>query len=216
MPVVASDLEGTLSSGATWRGIGRYMEENGLSGTYRIFFFTRVPGIIGTRLGWVDRDQFGHQWMIDLIKLFKGRRPDQMDELAEWVVEHELWPNRREAVIAEIESHRRSGRRIILASGAYLPIVRAFAKRIGAEALATDFETADGRLTGRLAGPMTVGPLKAERLGAALNGDLLVTAYGDTAADVPMMQLSAAPVAVAPDEALATAAREHGWRVIAE
>jgi len=216
MPVVASDLEGTLSSGATWRGVGRYMEENGLSGTYRLFFFTRVPGIIGTRFGWMDRDKFGHNWMLDLIRLFKGRRPEQMAEMAEWVVEHELWPSRREAVIAEIESHRRSGRRIILASGAYLPIVQAFAKRIGAEAIATDFELADGRLTGRLAGPMTVGALKAERLGAALNGDTLVAAYGDTAADVPMMLLSAAPVAVAPDEALAAAARERGWRVIEE
>ncbi|MBI5878122.1 MAG: HAD-IB family phosphatase [Chloroflexi bacterium] len=216
MPVVASDLEGTLSSGATWRGIGRYLEASGQSGAYRRFFFTRVPGIVAVRLGWMDRDKFGQSWLIDLVGLFKGSTPEQLAEMGEWVVENELWPKRRAAVIAELEAHRKEGRRVVLASGSYLPVLEAFARRLGAEAIATGFEMVDGRATGRLTGPMTVGPLKAERLRTALNGDALVAAYGDTAADVPMMQMSAAPVAVAPDEPLAAAAREHGWRVMAE
>ncbi len=216
MPVVASDLEGTLSSGALWRGVGRYLESHGGAGPYRRFFFSRVPGILAVRLGWKDPNKFGQRWVIDLVRLFKGYAPDQLAAMGEWVVENELWPQRREAVIAELESHRREGHRIVLASGSYRPVLEAFAKRLGAESIATGFEMADGRATGRLTGPMTVGTLKAERLRAALNGDTLAAAYGDTAADIPMLQMSAAPVAVAPDEQLATLADARGWRIIEE
>lgn len=215
MPVVASDLEGTLSGGAMWRGVGRYLEAHGRSGPYRRFFFSRVPGILAARLGWIDNYRFGQSWVIDLVKLFKGCTPDQLAEMGEWVVENELWPQRREAVLAELEAHRRDGRRIILASGSYLPVLEAFARRIGAEAIATGFEMADGRATGRLSGPMTVGPLKAECLRAALNGDALIAAYGDTVSDVPMLEMSAAPVVVAPDAQFTETARQRGWRIIA-
>jgi phosphoserine phosphatase len=216
VPVVASDLEGTLSSGAMWRGVGRYLEAHGRSGPYRRFFFSRVPGVLAVRLGWMEPNPFGQRWVIDLVKLFRGDTPEQLAEMGEWVVENELWPQRREAVIAELEAHRRGGSRLVLASGSYLPVLEAFARRIGAEAIAAGFEMSDGRATGRLSGPMTVGPLKAECLRTALNGDTLVAAYGDTAADIPMLEMSAAPVAVAPDEQLAAAAGARGWRVIAE
>ena len=35
--VVASDLEGALSTGAQWRGIGRYLVANGRALAYRLF-----------------------------------------------------------------------------------------------------------------------------------------------------------------------------------
>lgn len=213
--IIASDLEGTLSAGAGWRGIGKYLPAHGRAGVYRRFFLGRLPGVFGVRMGLLDRDAFGHNWLVKLAGTLKGMSAEELAAMGEWVVENELWSQRRENVLAELAAHRAQGHRLVLASGSYEPVLAAFARRIGAEGIATPFEFAGGRATGKLAGPMTTGVLKAERLRAALNGEPLVAAYGDTFADVPMLEMAQSAVAVDPDERLARIARERGWRVIA-
>lgn len=39
--VVAFDVEGTLSTGAQWRGIGRYLVRHGRALSYRLFRLSR-------------------------------------------------------------------------------------------------------------------------------------------------------------------------------
>jgi phosphoserine phosphatase len=92
-----------------------------------------------------------------------------------------------------------------------------FASRIGAEAMGTVPEMANGTSTGRpQGGGMNVGQSKVERLQALLGGQELAMAYGDTLADVPMLRLSKQAVAVHPDRALHELAVRSGWRILGQ
>ena len=112
--LVASDLEGTLTTGETWRGVGRYLRaERGpwTAARYRAFFAANTPGALLARRGVIDEQAMRLRWMRDLARFFRGFDTAELGHMAEWVVEHELWPKRREAVIAELATHRAAGQR---------------------------------------------------------------------------------------------------------
>ncbi len=132
--------------------------------------------------------------MVDLARLFKGWDEPALRRMAEWVVEHELWAQRRPSVIAELEAHRRAGARLILASATYQQVIEIFAERCGAQAIGTPLEIAGGLATGGIDGRLNAGVEKAERLRVAIAPERPSIAYGDSASDIPMLELSAAAV----------------------
>lgn len=213
--VIATDLEGTLTAGSTWRGVGRYLSEHGQRGRYRRFLYLRLPQVFLARRGLIDMQAFRERWMRDLTRLLRGMRRDEIEAMADWVIEHELWPERRGDVLAELETARADGARIVVASGTYAPIAARFAARLGGEAIGTELAfDAEGLATGVFVGTMGTGDEKVARLVAALGGAPLDCAYGDTAADIPMLLMAASAVAVHPDAELERTARERGWRII--
>jgi HAD superfamily phosphoserine phosphatase-like hydrolase len=213
--VVATDLEGTLTAGSTWRGVGRYLSEHGHRGRYRRFLYLRLPQVFLARRGLIDVQAFRERWMRDLTDLLRGMPRDGVEAMADWVFDHELWPERREDVLAELLAERAGGARLIVASGTYTPIAERFAERLGAEAIGTDLAyDADMRATGRFDGSMGTGEEKVARLKVALGDAPLAVAYGDTMADVPMLSLAATGVVVHPDAELRRLALERGWRII--
>ncbi len=217
MEYIASDLEGTLTAGEVWRGIGAYLSANGRKNSHRRFIATHYPGAILVKLGILDKQWYKDRWMIDQTKLLAGYTADEIHALSEWIVEHEEWPARRESVVAELRRHHDEGRTVLIASGAFEPIINAFAHKLGFErfyALGTALEYVAGRTTGKIDGRLSVDTVKAERVRECVQNGVLVAAYGDTAADATMLALSQNPVAVAPDPALARVAQEKGWRII--
>jgi phosphoserine phosphatase len=211
---VASDLEGTLTTGESWRGVGRYLKERGRGRAYRAFVLARMPGYLAMKLGLVSEQAFRDGWMERLARLLRGMGPEELERIARWVVDEELWPKRREGVLRELAEHREAGRRVVLAAGAYGPVLEEFARRIGAEAVGTPLEYSGGVATGRLIGAVNTGRAKAERLAERVGGAGVYAAYGDTIADLPMLESSEAPVAVHPDPGLRRVARARGWRVL--
>ncbi len=216
--VIVSDLEGTLTAGESWKGVARYLKTHGRAAQYRWFFLKHLPEALLAKGRLIDVQRFKDRWQVDMSRLFSGFTVDELSRMGEWVVEHELWPQRRRAVLAEIAALGAAGHRLVLASGTYQPVLEAFARRTGAEALGTLLEVADGLATGRLTGWVNVGRAKAERLTGWLaeRSASIRAAYGDTAADLPMLALSAYPVAVCPDARLAREAARLGWRVLTD
>ena len=214
--VVASDVEGTLTTGETWRALGRYYQQFGKRGSYRRFFAARMPGFILAKLGIVSEAAFKTRWIEDLAQFFAGMNAEELARVAAWVVEHELWAKRRLDVVAELERHVQAGHTLVLASGVYQPVLAALAERLGAAAVGTPLEMtgADGVATGQLVGEVNTGEAKLMRLETWLSGRSLNVAYGDTEADVPMLKRAEDAVAVHPNTELASVAHERGWRVL--
>ena len=171
----------------------------------------RLFAALKARAGLTDKQAFQISWMEDLASFFEGMSRESFNDLARWVVEHELWPKRRKDVIAAIKLRQQAGEKLVIASGSYEPIVRIFAKRLGAEALGTELELDGSRYTGKLTEAINVQTYKAQKLKTFLNDSPLSAAYGDTEADIPMMMLSEQPVAVYPDKTLARMAKDLGW-----
>lgn len=212
--IVAADVEGTLTSGETWKAVGRYLADHGRARAYRAFFLAHLPGALLVKARLLPQPWYRDRWMADLAQLFRGWDELELRRMAEWVVEGELWALRRAPVIAELEEHRRQGATLVLASATYQPVLEAFAERCGARALGTRLEIVSGVATGRISGRVNAGREKSDRLVAAIRPERVSIAYGDSSSDIPMLELSAAPVAVHPDAGLRKLAALRGWRVL--
>lgn len=217
---MVADLEGTCTAGETWRGVGAWLTANGRRGRYRRFLAPRMAAIPLVRVGLLSRQAFRDRWIADLARLLDDLDADELARVAEEVVDRHLWPGRRVAVIAELEAAAAAGARVAIATGTYQPVLDAFIARLVAgpagpiAGLGTALEVAAGRTTGRLVGRIGTGTRKARRVRAWAGEELLAAAYGDSLADVPLLEMASAPVAVAPDAELRPLAVARGWRIL--
>lgn len=121
--------------------------------------------------------------------------------------------------------HVSQGHRIFFVSGTIEPLAHILTRfpapqgpRWSAEICATKLETRDGVWTGRVVGEHMSGRAKAAALRAsAVRHDLALAesyAYGDSFADVPMLETVGHPIAVNPQARLAHIARRRNWLVL--
>lgn len=227
-PLVVSDMDGTLTTAETWRAVLAWLDAHHPSPAAHRFVAVRLPLVILAKAGLYDKERFRARWLADLAALLRGRTAAELAAMGEWVVERHLWPARREAAIeavaaalpAALAAGGVTGRAgqpaaVILATGAYQPVADAFARRIDAgHAIGTPLELRDGLATGRLAAPVGSGAQKAAAVVAQAGGGAVLAAFGDTAADIPLLELADRPVAVAPDARLLRIARERRWEVL--
>ncbi len=213
--VVAADVEGTLSAGAAWKGMRDYLRANGEGDKYKKFLRRWMFRIIKFRLGLIANERaFKEQWIVEMLHLFTDYSPERMLEMGHFVVENEVWPNRRQAVVDELLAHKENGRRVILVTGVMEPVLTHVAQKMGIEAIGTPLLYADGRFTGEIAGTFNTGESKVEQLHPFLQDGKIYSAYGDTAADIPMLNICHEPVAVYPDKMLRKTAVANGWRIL--
>lgn len=217
IPTVATDLEGTLTAGITWKGMYNYLLTHGHAAQARWFYVTHMPKYLAFKLFGGDYSQFKNDWMRDLLLLFKGYTPAQLAAMCTWVIENELWPNRRKPLIAELEAHLQAGRRVLIVTGMYEPLLAELTKKLpGSEALCTSVVWENGLFAGKMGPDFNVGERKRERLRPFARDGKIYAAYGDTFPDVPMLEISEHPVAVHPDDELRATAQQRGWRILEE
>jgi phosphoserine phosphatase len=149
--------------------------------------------------------------MVRALPLIREATPEIITHIAEWAVEHELWPKRREDVLRRLAEHRDSGDDVFVASTTYEPAVQVFAERFGASAIGSPIELVRGspRFTSDFIGSERKGEQVFRRLGETTVG----AAYGDTWADISILERADKPVAVYPDAKLEAMALERGWEV---
>jgi len=217
-PIVASDMDGTLTTAETWRGVHQWIRANYPSPAASRFITVRLPLVFLARSGLMNKERFRARWLEDQTKLLRGLPAEKLAVMGEWVVEHHLWPARRVEAVTEVQAALARARTVdasaelVLATGGYQPIAAAFAKKLGATiALGTPFEVLNGIATGRLAAPTQSGEEKARAALACAAGGRILAAFGDTAADIPLLKLAERAVAVAPDRALSLEAARVGW-----
>jgi HAD superfamily phosphoserine phosphatase-like hydrolase len=220
-PIVVSDMDGTLATAETWRGVLAWIRDEYPSPAARRFVRTRLHRIALAKAGILDKEAFRARWMEDQARLLRDLPETRLLEMAEWVVGEHLWPTRRQGAIdavtvtAEVARRDHPGARLVLATGAYQPLGEAFARRIGADAtLGTPLELLDGVVTGSLAGPTASGEAKAAAVRDEAAGGEVLAAFGDTVADIPLLRLATRAVAVAPDAALRREAAARGWELL--
>jgi phosphoserine phosphatase len=220
-PIVVTDLEGTLTTAQTWRGVHEWIHAHHPSAAARRFVALRLPLVALSKVGLYEAETLRARWVRDQARLLEGVSAGDLAEMGAWVVDRSLWPARRQAAIDAVTAaigaarDRDPATQLILATGGYQPIGDAFAARIGATAaLGTPLEIRAGIATGRLAAPTQSGRRKAAAVRARAAGGTVVAAFGDTAGDIPMLELADRAVAVAPDAKLRGVAGQRGWEIL--
>jgi HAD superfamily hydrolase (TIGR01490 family) len=152
------------------------------------------------------------------LRQFVGRTPAEMETLGqrhyeECLADHICLQARR-----VIEAARRRGAPTAVISATNRVIIDPVARAAGVDdALVTELEVRDGRYTGRIAGDYCVKERKVARAqeycrskGLALER---AAYFGDSKADVPLLEAVGFAIAVNPDEDLLAHANARGWRV---
>ena len=213
--LIATDLEGTLTVGQSWRGLRSYLEAHGYKRHFRRFYWRKVPQLLKMRMGRQTLGDFKIEWMRGMLELFTDFDREQFAQVAEWVVDKELWPQRRQDVLDELQREQENGRSILIVTGTFEPIIRRFAEKAGGfDFIGTPIEYDGDVLTGKTAAPFNLGAKKVDSLKPYTITAPLYAAYGDTAPDIPMLTSSQHAVAVYPDATLRETAVLNGWRII--
>ena len=118
-----------------------------------------------------------------------------------------------------VEMHHQTGRDTWIASASPHRIVELLANELTMTGgIGTKGMVVDGHFTDQIDGPFVHGPGKAEAV-ASVIAELGYEAancyaYSDSISDLPMLELVGHPVAVNPDSALESIARERGWPIV--
>jgi len=124
------------------------------------------------------------------------------------------------ATCARLALHRSEGVEPVFVSGSLPEILAPLADALGVNhILATDLELVDGRYSGRIRPPQTIGAGKAEAIQRFLSehgvDSRQCLAYGDDRSDQPMLEAVGHPRVVAGDPVLEALAAQRGWPVLA-
>ena len=177
--------------------------------------------LLGTAVEVFNMQQRGH----DVTRLvgvglgaLRGMSVADLEEMGQQLfrtrISGQLYPDARRLVAA----HLRAGHTVALASSATRFQAQAAAEDLGIEhLLVTEVETVDGRVTGRVDGPILWGPGKAAAVAefAADRGlDLDESyAYGNGGEDLLYLETVGRPRPLNADGTLTRAAAERGWPV---
>ena len=117
-----------------------------------------------------------------------------------------------------LQAHQAAGLPLVLISGGLHEGIVRLATELGAHGEGTKVRQRNGRYTGRVDGQLCQGAGKAERARAVLAAHgydpAQCYAYGDSASDIPFLELFGHPHAVDPDPRLAAEARRRGWPIV--
>src|SRR5271168_130421 len=215
------DVDGTLlpAPSLEWRFIGYLLERDeissgrvgrwlaGFAGSFWRDLHGATEG--NKRYLWGISEEFVSDWERSLgAEFFCGRSLAFFDE-----------------ALRRIAWHVAQGHRVFLVSGTLAPLARVAARSLAGwvsaevEVCATELEVAAGSArvwSGRIAGSHMSGDAKLRavtELAAHYGIDLAWSyAYGDSAADVPMLSAVGFGVAVNPTRRLARVAQRRGWQ----
>src|SRR5262249_3418539 len=161
-------------------------------------------------------DEATHELRNRISESLAGTRVRDLERLGADVLAGVL-PRIYPQVLALAHEHQGAGRRADIATPPSQDLAGMLARVLAFDgAVGSQFsEVQNGVYTGRPAGLFIYGSEKAiaiERLAEREGLDLSQSyAYSDSASDLPMLGLVGHPVAVNPDKALASAAREERW-----
>lgn len=136
------------------------------------------------------------------------------DECFRDVIEPQLYP----AGLACVADHQRAGRRVVFVTGSLDFIMAPLARALGVkDVIAAGMTERAGLFTGQLNGPPIGQQVKADLIRSFAQEhsiDLSASyAYGDSIADVPMLECVGHPAVVNPNAKLRTLVESRGWSV---
>lgn len=213
--IVASDLNGTLTTGSPILAVAKWAEINQASLPPKLFKIRILLSYLQVKFGLKDLHVWADKNLRGVLNLISSPTPEKLTEIMRFIVEDELWPKRRPEAIALLRNFHQQGAEIILVSAAFEPAVAIFGEKIvpsGISGVGTPIFIEDAKLS--LADELTVGEKKLDLLSSKLGSRNLDYALGDTITDLPMLEASRNPIAVVPDHQLRAHALEQGWKIL--
>ena len=152
------------------------------------------------------------------MRQFAGRTPREMAPLLERHFRERVKPKIYPQAVRQVRAALERGAPAVMLTATNRPVAEPLARELGlSDIIATELELVDGRYTGRIVEPYCskAGKVRLARAWCEARGlDLARAAYfGDSLADVPMLEAVAEPTVVNPSGELLTCAQTRRWRI---
>lgn len=213
--LVASDLNGTLTTGSPVLAVHRWLTVNQPDSSPPLFQSRMIFSYFQVKIGLKKIDTWGEEAMRAVLGLIQDPDPTMFEDIMDFVVEDELWPKRREVPISMLRELHRKGAELFILSAAFQPAVEKFACKIAPDrtfGIGTPVEITPEGL--RFAGPLNSRGTKISNLLNAIGSRKIDIAIGDTFADIPLLERAERAIAVHPDSKLKAKAQTEGWQII--
>jgi HAD superfamily hydrolase (TIGR01490 family) len=174
-------------------------------------------GIAARVPGWLKADRRSRlAFNRSFYRLYRDLPVRELRAQAAEALPEFIQPRIQNEAVRRIRQHRQRGDRVILVTGALDFLVDSL-RHLGDELIAARLVERTGRFTGELAEPPLTADGRASlaaRLAADHDVDLAdCHAYGDSLADLPLLELVGHPHAINPDFRLSREARRRRWPV---
>jgi phosphoserine phosphatase len=213
--IVASDLNGTLTTGAPILALADWVDFNQPGLKPKLFKFQMLTSYLLVKFGLVDTHIWADKYLREVLNLFYSPTPDIVNQAMSYIVDAELWPKRIPKAIDFLLDLHKQGAEIILVSAAFEQAVVYFGKKIASEnitGIGTPVYLEKGKLC--LEKDLTVKERKLALLKERIGAKKIDYALGDSISDLPMLEEATHPIAVSPDKQLRKIAAEREWRII--
>jgi alcohol-forming fatty acyl-CoA reductase len=174
-------------------------------------------GLLARVPGWLQADRRSRAaFNRAFYRVYRDLPARELRAQAQAALPDFIQPRVQHEAVRRIRAHKRRGDKVILVTGALDFLVDSL-RHLGDELIAARLVEHTGRFTGELAEPPLTADGRASlaaRLAAEHGVDLAdCHAYGDSLADLPLLELVGHPHAVNPDFRLAREARRRRWPV---
>ncbi len=176
-----------------------------------------TAGIAARAPGWIMADRRSRSaFNRSFYRLYKDLPARELRRQAQAALPEFIQPRIQHEAVRRIRQHKQRGDRVVLVTGALDFLVESL-QHLGDELIAARLVERTGRFTGELAEPPLTADGRAS-LAARLAADHEVEladchAYGDSLADLPLLELVGHPHAINPDFRLTREARRRRWPV---
>lgn len=213
------DIAGTLIAGNPWDSVLSHPDID--RRRVRMAYLRILPIWLARKARLIPDALFRHYWILEMARILQGWSEEQTHRLFAWVVEQQMAVHDREPVIARLRQHKEAGEHVVLVSGIFDDMVRAFAQVLDADGgIGSKLVYQGGRCSGKIDGPTIGGKNKLDSIQQYLqdNGFSISLAecyaYADSFSDAPMLSAVGHAVATYPDSALRILAVERAWKIL--
>lgn len=209
------DLDHTVLHGSSGMLFTRHMWRRGLMSTRQVLAIL-WDGLLYA-LGRADFTASARR----MIRMFAGMPLDEMWQRSRQWFDEVIAPRLTQEARRRIAQHRARHHQVAILSAASPFVTVPAAEALGlhaSDAICTQVEVLDGKLTGHVIEPMCFGEGKAywaRRYAAERDIDVERSFfYTDSYRDLPMLRIVGHPIAVNPDPRLRRLARQEGWPIL--
>ncbi|ARF13393.1 HAD family hydrolase [Sporosarcina ureae] len=219
MKVAIFDFDGTLYTKETFKLLMEQLKNHPTyKQYYRKFYRSILPLYIRYKLKILPESVMKERSMHLYLKALDSLTMTELHEFFKGM-HNVMMPDFNEQVINRLAKHRKDGYHVLLVSGAYTPFLKAvtshliFDRIIGTEIPSNGEHLAMDQPLLHIQGTRKNEQIYQALLGKTIDWDNSF-AYGDSISDLPVLEIVGSPVAVRPDEKLATVAKQRNWEIL--
>lgn len=219
MRVAIFDFDGTLYSKETFYTMMEHLKNHPLyRKRYPKFMRAIFPPYIANKIKLYPNDKMRSHSMQLYLEALDHLTIEEANIFFEQVAQ-KMQLDFNEQVMEKVIEHAEDDLHVLLVSGAYTPLLYKVTEGLPFHnIIGTDIPIAEGKITSQAPLDHVQGMRKNEKVHHYLQGKKIdwqnSYAYGDSYADLAVLDLVGNPIAVQPDDKLRTVARNRGWLIL--